>query len=91
MKENKENFINLLSKIYSRKEIESLKIYLSNPAKYPQIISILKKIQIGINEKKEYFTPEEFKALWESIDDELALAILIRQESKCDPFKFIKF
>jgi len=91
IKEKKELIKQFLLRVFSEKEIEGLFSYLSNPAKYPQIINGLERIRTKFNEKKELFSVKEYNSLSDWIDDELALALLITQNAKCDPFKFINF
>jgi len=91
MKEKKELIIQFLLRIFSEKEIDKLFAYLSNPAKYPQIINVLERIRTKFNEKKDLFSFKEYNILCNWTDDELVFALLIKQNSKCDPFKFINF
>ena len=91
MKEKKELIIQFLLRIFSEKEINQIFTYLSNPAKYPQIVNVLERIRNNINEKKDLFSFKEFNALCDWIDDELTLVLLITQNSKCNPYKYVNF
>ncbi len=91
LNEGKEQFIKLLLNILLEKEINELIAYLSNPAKYPQIVDLLRQVKVKIIEREDLFVPNDYITLCNWLDDELAFAILINQNSKCDPFKFIKF
>lgn len=91
LKETKNYLKKLMLKIFSENEIKDFMLYLSNPAKYPQIVDIIKRVKVKIIEKKDLFSPNDYIAFCNWLDDELAFAILINQNSKCDPFKFINF
>jgi len=78
-------------KIFSKNQIEILFLYISNPAKYPQIIDLIERFKVKIIEKRDYFTLIDYAAVCNWLDDELAFVILIYQNSKCDPFKLINF
>jgi hypothetical protein len=91
LKEKKELIKQFLLRIFLVKEIDEIFAYLSNPAKYPQIINVLERMRTKINEKKDLFSFKENTTLCDWIDDELAFSLLITQNSKCDPFKFVNF
>ena len=59
--------------------------------KYPQVVDKIKRIKNKLVEKKETLSPKEDHTVCNWLEDELAFAILINQNSKCNPFKFIKF
>jgi len=91
MNVKKEQFKSLLLKIFSERDVNKITLYLSNPAKYPQIIDILKRIKMEVSKKRDLLSSNDYYILNNCLDDELAFALLITQNSKCDPFKFIKF
>ena len=81
----------LLIKFFSINHIEDLFLYISTPAKYPQIIGQIKQCKIKLVENREKLSQIEYTTVSNWLDDELASAILITQQAKCDPFKFINF
>ena len=80
-----------LIKVFSEHQIEDLFLYLSNPAKYPAVVHLIKEIKEKIIEKRALFILDDYSELIYWLEDELAFAILINQNSKCDPFKFVEF
>ncbi|MHA1804125.1 MAG: hypothetical protein ACTSU4_06265 [Promethearchaeota archaeon] len=81
----------LLSQIFPREEIREFFSQVSNPAKYPQVITTIKRFMNEIKKNKELFSKKDYFALNNWLEDELACAILLVQDTKCNPFKFINF
>jgi len=89
---NKDHLNHLMVKIPSQKEIKDFWIHLSNSAKYSEnVLQQINQVKIKAMRNKAVFSENDFNALINFLDDELAFALLINQNSKCDPFKFIKF
>ena len=81
----------MLMKVLTKDQIEDLFLYISNPARYPQIIDCIKHYKFILAENQEKLSQIEYRTVNTWLDDELAFAILITQQGKCDPFRFINF
>jgi len=51
------------------KEINELIAYLSNPAKYPQIVDLLRQVKVKIIEREDLFVPNHYITLCNWVDD----------------------
>ena len=76
---------------YPKEKVEKLIKGISNPARYSWIVEeikdYLKKMKKNINLLKR----KDILKIHQIMEDELVNALLICQDSKCDPFKFINF
>ena len=91
MKGKNDELKKILMKLFSPDQIENLFLYISNPARYPQIIDWMKRCKIILVNNQEKLSQIEYTTVNNWLDDELTFAILITQQAKCDPFKFINF
>jgi len=91
MKYEYKTLYNYLLDNYSKEKADKIIIGISNPAKYPWIIDDLKVVQKNLSLSKTSYNTEEFLKLSQIIEDELINTILICQDSKCKPLKFVNF
>ena len=78
-------------KIYSKEAAKRIMKGIKNPAKYQWITQELNQIYQRFKKDNSVLKYEDFSKLSQIIEDELAYALMICQDSKCDPLKFVNF
>ncbi len=82
---------NYLLSVYSKEYSERIIKGIKNPAKYPWITKELTLIYQNFKNNEKIFMDKNFLKIFQIIEDELAYALLIYQDSKCKPLNFINY
>jgi len=91
MKGSLEMLIDYLSEYLLDIDPERIREGIKNPAKYPWIITELNEILQIISQRVKNSQDTHLVKIREIIKEELMNALLICQDSKCEPLKFVNF
>ena len=91
MEEDNELLFGYLLSVYSKEYADKIMKGIKNPAKYPWITKELTLIYQTFQNKKEALMDKKFLRISEILEDELAYALFICQDSKCKPLNFINY
>lgn len=76
---------------YPKEKVEKLIKGISNPARYSWIVEEIKDCLKKLKKNTNLLKKKDILKIHQIMEDELVNALLIYQDSKCDPFKFINF